>query len=222
MNTGARCWVLGAGVAASLGAGPNAALAQRFEVGTSAQMVTYRMKAGGPVDERGATYYGGAGALWIGGLKIGAEGLFGTVAGSAGESFALRATTLQVGARAGRFEFGGQAEARRRAAVRDTSLLRLIGAYGTFTPDFGQGFSGLASLAYYPMAHALNEDPINLALRTEVGARYTPASLGGRFSFYTSYRVFRLDYRAAGTAEPRLEQDAGMVLGISLSGGANR
>ncbi len=193
---------------------PAPALAQRFEASTSGELVTYRTRAGGPIAERSTAYSGGSLAVWFGDYKIGVEGLFGSVPLGGDQSFALRATTLQTGVRSGALEYGIQAEARRRAAIADTSVLRMLGAYGRGTADFGAGFSGTAALAYYPVAQSLNDDPINLALRAEVGASFAPP--GSRLTFFMTYRVLRLDYRAAGSTSARLEQDAGIMIGVGL------
>lgn len=209
--------------AAALGAcallAPATLAAQRFEATVFAQSGTYRVRATGPVEEASSMYPGGGAALWLGSLRIGVEGVFGADKPKTAEGFKVRTTTLSAGVRAVPFEFGLEAAARHRSASAGavTSLVRLAGPYATGIADFGGGFNGLATIAVYPVRTSLNTDPLGLAMRAEIGARYTPRE--GALSFFTSYRLLRLDYRQVGGGPARLEQDAGMFFGVTWSSG---
>lgn len=201
---------------------PAALAAQRIEATVHAQAATYRVRSGGPVEEGSTAYPGGGGALWLGNVRVGVEGVFGAVNSRAPDGFKVRTTTLTAGVRALPFEFGIEAVARRRTsnAGTTTTMQRLAGPYAAALADFGGGFGGLARLSYYPVRRTLNTDPLSLALRAEVGARFTPRN--SSISFFTSYRLLRLDYEAVAGGEPRLEQDAGMFVGVTWISGQPR
>lgn len=195
-------------------AAPGAASAQRIEVTVHAQAATFRTAAAGLVEEASTANPGGGIALWLGNLRLGVEGAFGDANSKSPGGFKVRTTTLSAGVRALPFEFGVEAAARHRTsnAGATTSLVRLAGPYGRAIADFGAGFSGQATLALYPVRRAVNADPLSVAMRAEIGARYTPRS--GPLSFFTSYRLLRLDYRPV-QGDQRLEQDAGMFVGVT-------
>ncbi len=198
---------------------PAAAAAQQLEATVLAEAATYRLRATGPVEEYSLTYPGAALGVWLGDLRIKLEGLFSTQSGES-NSFRIRTTTLSAGVRTGAVELGVEAVARYRTAAGGASntLVRLGGVYGSVLPEFGGGLSGLASLSFYPVHSAVNTDPLSAALRAEIGARYTPRR--GPLTFFTAYRVLRIDYRRVGGAQQRLEQDAGMFVGVTYLTGS--
>jgi hypothetical protein len=197
---------------------PAAAAAQQLEATVLAQAATYRLRATGAVEQHSLTYPGAALGIRLGGMRIRLEGLFGSVSSGSASAFTIRTTTLSAGVRAGAVELGVEAVARHRTAAGGASntLVRLGGVYGAVLPDFGAGLSGLASVSLYPVRSAVNTDPLSMAMRAEIGARFTPS--GGPVSFFTAYRLLRIDYRRVGGAAQRLEQDAGMFVGVTYSG----
>jgi hypothetical protein len=189
-------------------------LAQKFEASLAAQMMTYRSHSGGPVLEQGGTFQGGAAGVWFGNVRVRLEGLIGNVRPAADRAFTLRTTTLSAGLRSGAVEFGFEAVARHRSTSdQTTSLARLAGPYGTVISEFGRGFSGSATLAWYLVRRTVNADPLSVAVKGDIGAQFAPG--GSTLSFFTSYRVLRLDYRALGAGTARLEQDAGALFGVT-------
>jgi hypothetical protein len=209
------CGKQGAALAALWFLLPAAALAQTsFEGRIQAQAATYRLRTAGPIQEHSSTFQGAALGVRFGGMRLEVEGLFGTVRSEDDGRLSLRATTLTIGLETPGVEVGVQALARHRATDESSSLLRLAGPYGTLRSDFGRGLSGQATLAWYPIVSAVNSDPLKIALRAEVGARY--AIPNSPVSLFTSYRVLRLDYEPVFGANARLEQDAGMFLGVQF------
>lgn len=192
---------------------PAPLVAQKLEASLAAQMLTYRAQSGGPTVEQGSTFQGGSVGVWFGNVRLRLEGLTGKVKPATDRAFTLRTTTLSGGVRQGALEFGLEAVARHRSTVDQTNALaRLIGPYGSVISDFGGGLTGNATLAWYLAKRTVNADPLNVAIRGEIGAQFAPA--GGSLAFFTSYRVMRLDYRALGGGTARLEQDAGALFGV--------
>lgn len=193
---------------------PAPLLAQKFEASLAAQMMTYRAHTGGPVLEQGGTFQGGAVGVWLGNVRVRVEGLIGNVRPAGDRAFTLRTTSLSAGLRRGAVEFGVEAVARHRSTSDETTnLARLVGPYGTVISDFGRGFTGSATLAWYMAKRTVNADPLSVAIKGEVGAQFAPG--GSSLSFFTSYRMLRLDYRALGGGTARLEQDAGALFGVT-------
>lgn len=194
--------------------GPAPLLAQKFEASLAAQLLTYRAHSGGPIMEQGGTFQGGAVGVWFGNVRVRLEGLIGSVRPTTDRAFTLRTTTLSGGLRAGPLEVGVEAVARHRSTTGQTNnLARLIGPYGTVTSDFGGGLTGSATLAWYAVRRTVNAEPLSVAIKGDIGARFAPR--GSALSFFTSYRVLRLDYRALGGGTARLEQDAGALFGVT-------
>lgn len=193
---------------------PAPLVAQKIEAGLAAQLMTYRAHAGGPVLEQGGTFQGGAVGVWIGNVRVRVEGLIGNVRPATDRAFTLRTTTLSAGVRTRVVEFGLEAVARHRSTENETTnLARLVGPYGTVTSEFGRGLTGSATLAWYLARRTVNADPLSVAIKGEIGAQFAPG--GSALSFFTSYRVLRLDYRALGGGTARLEQDAGALFGVT-------
>lgn len=193
---------------------PAPLLAQKIEASIAAQMMTYRAQTGGPVVEQGGTFQGGAVGVWFGNVRLRLEGLIGNVRPAADRAFTLRTTTLSAGLRSGAVEFGIEAVARHRSTADETTnLARLVGPYGTVISEFGRGFTGSATLAWYMAKRTVNADPLSVAIKGDIGAQFAPGN--SSLSFFTSYRVLRLDYRALGGGTARLEQDAGALFGVT-------
>lgn len=203
-------------LAATLLAPATAARAQHLEGTVGVHRLAYRYKDDVVADRQSGLFLGASGSLLLGSLHLGVNGMTGRLdAGATLPTRELRVTRINLGVYLTRWlELGAEGMARRESDDTTVVLQRLGGIFSRASAVFGTGgLEGMAEFAVYPARSAINADPISLALRAGIGARFAPG--GGPVVIQLSYRMFRLDHTTPAGAM-RLEQDETLVFELGL------
>ena len=199
---------------------PGAALAQGVEGGAGAYNVQRRVWYQSAVHEQTGLLVGGGAALRLGRLRIGVDGVMGTLKAaetSAGdEDVTVRSTAVRaLFAVAPALLVGVQAEARRFEADAGVTMWRLMGASLRFEPGLGrEGVRALADVSVLPASSVSGGPKLTMAVEATLGVsvRLPRSPLGVRIA----YRFERFDVEATGTSPERYEQFRGLVAEASL------
>jgi hypothetical protein len=172
------------------------------------------------VHEQTGLFFGGAGAVRLGPLRVGVSGLMGTLSGDGGATnpdvkVRTTAVTAHIAVAPGVL-LGAQAEARRFEADAGVTAWRLIGANVRLEPGLGlAGLRALADVAVLPASSVSNGPKLKVAIQATVGASFAPR--GGPLVMRIGYRFERYDIDATGASPERYEQFRGLVAEAGLS-----
>jgi hypothetical protein len=199
---------------------PAAARAQSFQGVGGGFNVQRRIFYQDAVHEQTGLWYGGAGAVRLGPLRVGVSGLMGTLSGDSGTTNAdvkvrTTAVTAHVAVAPGVL-LGVQVEARRFEADAGVTVWRLIGVNARLEPGLGlAGLRALADVSVLPASSVVNGPKLKMALQATVGASFAPR--GGPLVLRIGYRFERFDVEATGASPERYEQFRGLIAEAGLS-----
>jgi len=200
---------------------PAAASAQGLGLGGFADVynVQRRLLYAGTVYEQTGVWYGAAGSLRLGAVRVGVSGLTGTVSGGGSQSpnVQIRSTavTVQV-ALAPWVLVGVQAEARRFDADAGVTLWRMIGGNVRVEPGLGlAGLQGFADVSVLPASSVSGGGPsFTMAMQATIGVNYALAR--SPLVFRLGYRFERYDIASTAGAAARYEQYRGIIAGAGI------
>jgi hypothetical protein len=199
---------------------PAAARAQSLQGAGGGFNVQRRIYYSNAVHEQTGLWYGGAGAVRLGPLRVGVSGLMGTLSGDSGTANAdVKVRTTAVTAHfavAPGVLLGIQLEARRFEADAGITVWRLIGANARLEPGLGlAGLRALVDVAVLPASSVSNGPKLKVAIQATVGASFRPAR--SPITFRLGYRFERYDIAATGASPERYEQFRGLIAEAGLS-----
>jgi len=203
----------GALVALAVGVAPVAVRAQSLTGTAEGFNLQRRVYYQGAVYQQAGVWYGAAGAVRLGPVRVALSGMMGTLSGGGATNpdAQMRTTAASVHiVLAPWFAVGVQAEARRFATDAGITTWRLVGGNVRLEPGLGlAGLTGVAEASVLPASSVSGGPSIGSALQATVGASYTPP--GSLLVFRLGYRFERYDIGASGASPERYEQFRGII-----------
>lgn len=210
--------LVGLALLTALAASP--AYGQGLRGGAGGFNVTRRVYFDSVVHEQTGILVGGSGALRLGPLRIGVNGVMGTLKAEEGTAAApevkVRSTTVRAAIVASPgVELGVQAAARRFEADAGVTLWRLVGAAAHLEPGLGRpGLRAVVDVAVLPASTVVDGPKVKVALEGQVGVVLEPPRSVLRLEL--GYRFERYDLEAGTLSGERYEQYAGLIAGIGI------
>ncbi len=201
----------------ALCAGPIAGAAQEVRIVGQGYNAERRIYYRGAVYQQTALWYGGAGSLRLGPVRVGVSLLLGTGPADAfNPKIQMRTTavTLHYVPRPW-LAVGAQAEARRFESDAGAVTWRLIGANARLEPGLGvPGLRGVADVSVLPASSVTGGPSLSMALQATVGVAWAPGGEG--WELRLGYRFERYDIASSSASPERYEQFGGVTAGIGI------
>ncbi len=197
---------------------PILAAAQEVRVAGQAFNAQRRIYYRGTVYEQTGLWYGGAGSMRLGPVRVGVGLLMGTAGGTDAANPSVKIRTTAVTAHyAPRpwLALGVQAEARRFESDAGVVVWRLIGANARVEPGLGvPGLRGIADISVLPASAVTGGSSLSMAVQATMGFAWSPGA--GPWELRLAYRFERYDIASGSVSPERYEQFRGVIAAIGI------